>query len=127
MKRENIHLSRNLRKSQTDAEKKLWRALRNRSLDNLKFRRQFPVGKYILDFYCPECKIGIEADGGQHYSEQGAKKDEARSKELLDLGIKILRFSDRDILNNMEGVCQAILLEVNKTPHPDPLPKGARE
>ena len=73
-----------------------------------KFRRQFPVGKYILDFYSPEHGLGIEADGGQ-YCENGVKqKDEVRREELFRLGIRILRFSDREILNNIEGVCEII-------------------
>ena len=82
MKRENIGKSRYLRRNQTDAEKKLWTTLRNRQLCNVKFRRQFPTDRYILDFYIPECRIGIEADGGQHYEDKGKKKDEIRTKRL---------------------------------------------
>jgi very-short-patch-repair endonuclease len=91
MKRNNIPRSRSLRRNQTDAEKKLWSFLRNRSLNGLKFRRQFSVGKYILDFYCPELKIGIEADGGQHYEQYGKKDDEVRAKELLKYGIENIK------------------------------------
>ncbi len=108
MKRGNIQRSRVLRRDQTDAEKKLWGILRNRQLAGVKFRRQFPVGKYILDFYCPENGLGIEADGGQHCEDGIRQKDEARGEELFRLGIKILRFSDREILNNIEGVCEII-------------------
>jgi adenine-specific DNA-methyltransferase len=63
--------------------------LRNRQLDRVKFKRQFPVGGYILDFYSPEYRLGIEADGGQHYGDEGNKRDEIRTKELSKLGIRI--------------------------------------
>jgi very-short-patch-repair endonuclease len=118
MKRNNILKCRNLRKNQTDAEKKLWSILRNRQLYGVKFRRQFPVGRYILDFYSPEYRIGIEADGGQHYTNTGRTKDDIREKELLKYGITILRFSDRDILNNIEGVCKVIINKIKESPSP---------
>jgi very-short-patch-repair endonuclease len=79
MKRKNIDKCRIFRKNQTNAERKLWLVLRNRQLSGAKFRRQFPIGKYILDFYSPEYKLGIEADGGQHYEEKGRLKDKQRS------------------------------------------------
>jgi very-short-patch-repair endonuclease len=83
-------------------------------LAGVKFRRQFSVGKYILDFYSPEYKFGIEADGGQHYEDDGKWKDEMRTKELFKQGIEILRFSDRDILNNAEGVSELIQKKIEK-------------
>jgi very-short-patch-repair endonuclease len=64
LKRNDIDKCRELRRKQTDAQKKLWEILRNRQLDRVKFKRQFPVGGYILDFYSPEYRLGIEADGG---------------------------------------------------------------
>jgi len=67
MKRNNIERCRNLRKNQSNAEKKLWSILRNRQLSGVKFRRQFSIGRYIVDFYSPEYRVGIEADGGQHF------------------------------------------------------------
>jgi adenine-specific DNA-methyltransferase len=72
------------------------------------------VGKNILDFYFPEYKLGIEADGGQHYEDEGKWKDEMRTKELFKQGIQILRFSDRDILNNPEGVSELIQKKIEK-------------
>ncbi len=129
MKRENIQRSRTLRRTQTNAEKKLWDLLRNRQLLDVKFRRQFPVGHYIIDFYSPQCRLGIEADGGQHYDEDGKQKDETRTEELSKFGIKILRFSDYEILNNIEGIIEVIQKEVGKLiipPHLDPLPGGER-
>ncbi|MDI6763359.1 MAG: endonuclease domain-containing protein [Thermodesulfobacteriota bacterium] len=131
MKRQNIEKCRNLRKKQSDAEKKLWEVLRNRQLKGAKFRRQFPVGRYILDFYCPEYRLGIEADGGQHYEDKGRQKDGLRTRELNELGVKIVRFSDREILTNIDGVYETIQSIVEKRkanpPHLNPLPNGERK
>jgi very-short-patch-repair endonuclease len=128
VKRTNIGKARDLRKNQTDAEKKLWAVLRDRSLANVKFRRQFPIENYILDFYSPDIKLCIEADGGQHYTEDGKQQDEEREKVLAGLGIKVIRFSDRDILTNVEGVCEVIFRAIGKAipPHLSPLPVGER-
>lgn len=118
MKRKHIERCRRLRKNQTDAENKLWSMLRNRQLQGVKFRRQFSIDRYILDFYCPEYKLAIEADGGQHYY-NGKKRDEIRSKILSTYEIEILRFSDLDILNNIEGVCEVIGKVIERN-HPSP-------
>lgn len=114
MKRNNINKSRKLRRNQTEAEKKLWTLLRNRQLAGAKFRRQFPISGYILDFYAPQYKLNIEADGGQHYEDKGKQRDEIRTRELHKLGIETVRFSDRDILSNIEGVYEAIKKTIEK-------------
>ena len=114
VKRRNIDRCRKLRKNQTDSEKKLWSVLRNRQLAGAKFRRQFPVGGYILDFYSPEYRLGIEADGGQHYEDKSREKDEVRAKELSKLGIEMLRFSDHEILNNIDGIYESIQKNLKK-------------
>lgn len=129
IKRDNIGKCRNPRRDQTDAEKKLWGILRNRQLVGIKFRRQFPVGRYLLDFYSLECNLGIEADGGQHYDEDGKRKDQIRTEELSKFGIKILRLSDCEVLNNMEGIAEVIQQEIEKLmtpPHLNPLSRGER-
>ena len=129
MKRGNIQKSRTLRRNQTSAGKKLWDLLRNRQLLDVKFRRQFSVGHHIIDFYAPQYKLGIEADGGQHYDENGKQKDKTRTEELSNLGIKILRFSDYEILNNIEGIVEVIQEEIGKSiipPPLSPLPRGER-
>ena len=108
MKRNNIEKCRNLRKNQTDAEKKLWAVLRNRQMAGTKFRRQFSIGRYILDFYSPKYRVGIEADGGGHYEDRENQRDKLRTKELSILGIEILRFNNLEILNNIAGVCEVI-------------------
>jgi very-short-patch-repair endonuclease len=129
MKRGNILRSRTLRRNQTNAEKKLWDLLQNRQLLDVKFRRQFPVGHYIIDFYSPQCRLGIEADGGQHYDEDGKQRDQIGAEELSKFGIKILRFSDCEALNNIEGIAEVIREEIGKLmipPHLNPLPRGER-
>ncbi|MGC1455443.1 MAG: endonuclease domain-containing protein [Nitrospirota bacterium] len=127
MKRKNIGQSRALRKHQTDAEKKLWMVLRNRRLAGVKFRRQFPFDRYILDFYSPEYKICVEADGGQHYINECFQKDVIRTKNLSDSGIQVLRFSDRDILINIEGICEVIHQAIVKAPSPQSSPLRGEE
>jgi very-short-patch-repair endonuclease len=130
MKRNNIDKSRKLRRNQTEAEKKLWTLLRNRQLAGVKFRRQSPVSGYILDFYAPQYKLNIEADGGQHYEDKGKQRDEIRTRELSKLGIETIRFSDRDILTNIEGVYEAIKKAIEKrcpTPSPPSSPPWGEE
>ncbi len=124
MKRKNIPKCRTLRQNQTDAEQKLWSMLRDRQLGGIKFRRQFSVGKYILDFYAPKFHLGIEADGGQHYDDRGSEYDKARTGELAKHKIKILRFTNLEILNNLRGVSEKILEIINihsPSPHSSPL------
>ena len=129
MRRNNIERCRNLRKNQTDAEKKLWSILQNRQLSGVKFRRQFSIGRYILDFYSHEYRFGIEADGGQHYEDKNRQRDELRTRELNKLGVEIVRFSDWEILTNIEGVYEIIKKTIEKKgnpPHLNPLPVGER-
>ncbi|HXH08985.1 MAG TPA: endonuclease domain-containing protein [Alphaproteobacteria bacterium] len=105
--------SRKLRKTQTDAEKLLWSALRNRQLLGLKFRRQYLVEPYILDFYCHKYRLGIELDGGQHYTNEGKQRDSTRDTFIAAQGVRILRFSDLDVLANLEAVLQTIVAELS--------------
>jgi very-short-patch-repair endonuclease len=91
----------------TDAERKLWSILRANQTA-VKFRRQVPFGRYILDFCSHEAKLNIEVDGSQHYTEEGRMKDQIRDAELRSHGIEVMRFSDRDVLTNIVGVGEAI-------------------
>ena len=93
----------------TDAETKLWSMLRNRRLGGMKFRRQRPVGRYFLDFYCVERRLAVEADGGQHFTELGRAHDERRTQDLQSMGMRVLRFTDREILLEPEWVEEQIL------------------
>jgi very-short-patch-repair endonuclease len=90
----------------TDAEKLLWLRLRARQLKGRQFYRQRIIGNYIVDFYCPKANLIIEIDGGQHYTEEGIKKDKMRDKYMREQGYKILRFSDREIFENLAGVME---------------------
>lgn len=99
--------ARRLRREMTDAERKLWPILRG-SQAGVKFRRQVPYRRYILDFYFHEAKLNIEVDGGQHYSEEGMVRDRMRDAQLRADGIEVMRFSDRDVLTNTTGVGEAI-------------------
>ncbi len=109
-----VSLARTLRKNQTDAEKLLWRTLRDRQLEGLKFRRQRLIGKYVVDFVCIEEKIIIESDGSQHYR---SEEDLVRDAFLSGKGYTVLRFWNNEILKNIDGVIQKIL-EVVHVPSP---------
>ena len=97
----------NLRNNQTEAERKLWKYLRNKQLD-IKFRRQYGIGNYIADFYCPELKLVVELDGEQHYTKEGMEYDKIREDYMSSLGIKTIRFSNSDVMRNIEGVLEII-------------------
>jgi very-short-patch-repair endonuclease len=101
-------LSQRLRRNMTDAENMLWLKLRRKQLKGYQFYRQKIIGKYIVDFYCPRANLVIELDGGQHYSETGKAKDRARDDVLVEMGIKVLRFSDKDVFKNVGGVMEGI-------------------
>ena len=101
-------ISQHLRKNMTDAENMLWLRLRRKQLKGRPFYRQKVIGKYIVDFYCPKANLVIELDGGQHYSEAGKAKDRTRDDVLREMGVKVLRFSDRDVFENMGGVMEKI-------------------
>jgi len=105
---------RRLRKNATDAERKLWSILRSRQMSDLKFLRQYRVGPYTLDFYCPERRLAIEVDGGQHADICGQQHDAHRDKYLKDLHIRVIRFWNNDVLQNIEGVGQRITEEAVK-------------
>jgi very-short-patch-repair endonuclease len=105
---------RRLRKNATDAEQKLWSVLRSRRMASLKFFRQYSVVPYILDFYCPELRLAIEVDGGQHADVYGQQRDAHRDRYLKELNIRVIRFWNNDVLQNIEGVGQKIKEEVEK-------------
>ena len=107
MKHENI-LARNLRKNSTPQELKLWKLLRNHQYHNLGFKRQHPIGNYIVDFVCKEKFIIIEIDGGQHNSEQDIIKDNERTTFLEAKGYQVVRFWNNEIDSNIEGVFEKL-------------------
>ena len=117
-------LARSLRQRSTDAERRVWQYLRDRKLGGFKFRRQHPIGKYIVDFVCLECHLVVELDGSQHIVNR--RVDAVRENALNRAGYSVLRFWDNDVLRNTDGVLAAILVATG-VPHPRPLPKGERE
>jgi very-short-patch-repair endonuclease len=120
--------ARRVRRHQTDAERVLWFRLRDRRLAGLKFKRQVPIDRYIVDFLCAERKLIVEIDGGQH--DQRRERDSGRTATLEAMGYLVLRFWNNEVLQNMNGVLEAILstgLPISEPPHPNPLPSGERE
>lgn len=101
----NTEIAKKLRQNMTDAEKLLWYHLKNKQLNGYKFRRQEPIGDYIVDFVCYSCHIVIEADGGQHLD---SEKDKERDNWLNSQGFRVLRFWNNDIISNIEGILEVI-------------------
>jgi very-short-patch-repair endonuclease len=136
--------ARRLRHESTDCERLLWQRLRNRQIGGFKFRRQYPLPPYVLDFYCAELGLAVELDGGQHFSDEAQRKDAERSRYLGTRGIRVIRFSNHEVLLQMPEVLAEILRQAEiAAPHPNPrlwhpaspyllhpcsrLPGGARE
>jgi very-short-patch-repair endonuclease len=103
-----LDFARELRKEQTDAENLLWHLLRGRRFCGFKFRRQYPIGGYILDFYCHPAKLVIELDGGGHNADEQRLYDAERTKVLEGAGLRVLRFWNNEVLNSLEGVLTEI-------------------
>jgi len=121
--RHKITIARDLRRTSTDAERRLWYYLRNRQLDGHHFRRQVPLGRYIVDFACLESKLIVELDGGQH-AEQMAE-DAERTSYLARGGLRVVRFWNDDVLLRTESVLERILVALREaSPHPSPLPQA---
>jgi len=100
--------ARELRQEPTAAEKLLWSAIRNRKLNNLKFRRQHPLDKFIVDFYCNEKKLVVELDGGVHDVKRNKEYDDARTEMLTGLNISVLRFKNEEVMSNLNDVLKKI-------------------
>lgn len=99
---------RALRNNLTSAEAILWRSIKNRQLEGRRFRRQFSIGPYILDFYCPKEKLGVELDGAYHFTEAGNGRDVKRDKYLSELGITIIRIENKNVFLIHEQVLEFI-------------------
>jgi len=118
--------ARRLRKDATDVERRLWAALRNRQLENHKFRFQATIGPFVVDFLCAEKRLVVELDGSQH----GEESDRERTSFLEDAGYSVMRFWNSDVIGNFEGVVEAIRLQltampvVQLSPSPNPLPQA---
>ena len=126
----NIQRARDLRKHPTEAEHRLWRRLQRRQIADAKFRRQQPLGPYIVDFVCLEHRLIVEIDGGQHAGQ--ATADERRTLWLEQRGFRVLRFWNNEVLAHTDDVAQAIFNFIRSqgviasTPHLNPPPQGGR-
>ena len=108
-----LKFARDLRQTQTDAETLIWYLIRNRRIFNTKFRRQHPIERYIIDFYCHEHKLAIELDGSQHFEIVTQAKDLERSEYLNSLGISVLRVDNLQVLTETESVLEKIYQELS--------------
>lgn len=108
MNKKNI-LAKKLRQDQTKQETTVWNLLRNHKINGLKFKRQYPIGNYIVDFVCHEIQLIIEIDGGQHNDDEHKIYDIERSQYLNSRGYTVIRFWNNEIDNNLEGVYQRII------------------
>jgi very-short-patch-repair endonuclease len=106
--------ARALRHDSTEAESKLWSALRGRRLADAKFRRQAPIGPFIADFCCEQHKLVVELDGGQH--DDAKAQDDRRTQWLKGKGYRVVRFWNNEVLQNLDGVLSAILSALGKLP-----------
>ena len=97
-----------LRNNMTAAEQKLWLQLKGKQLENCKFRRQYSVAQFIIDFYSPEIKLAIEVDGDSHFQEGAQEYDRERQQFIESAKINFLRFTNNDIYNNISAVCEVI-------------------
>lgn len=103
-----------LRNNSTKAEQLLWKYLKNSRFLNLKFRRQQGIGRYIVDFYCPDCRLAIEIDGDSHFNEDSLEYDNIRTEFLNAEGIKVIRFTNTDIYKNISAVLENLKSEIEK-------------
>jgi len=104
-----VEKARQLRQQATEAEKILWKALRNRELNNLKFRRQHPIASYVVDFYCAEVILIVEVDGSMHNIPEERNYDKARQEDLENMGYSVIRFTNTQIENDLDNVLSIII------------------
>ncbi len=116
--------ARHLRKNPTEAENRLWTALRRQQIGDAKFRRQVPFGPYVADFACLSARLIIELDGGQHAAR--AKGDEQRDAWFAARGYRTVRFWNNEVFENFDGVLTAIAKTLQRSPHPSPPPQGGK-
>ena len=117
--------ARALRRNSTDAERVIWNALRAHRLNGASFRRQTPIGPYVVDFVCPMANLVVELDGGQHFEDAKIKQDSRRDAFLALKGFRVLRFSNHDVMTNRQGVLETIAAGlVAPPPQPSPASGG---
>lgn len=97
-----------------ETEVKLWRRLKGRQLSGYKIRRQYGIGKYVIDFYCPKLKMGIEIDGDSHFTVKGINHDKVRNNYIKKEGINLIRIPSSEVNDNLDGVIKFISGEFEK-------------
>jgi very-short-patch-repair endonuclease len=112
--------ARKLRRTMTDVERKLWNVLRGRQLDSYKFRRQHPIGPYVLDFFCEQLGLAIELDGDQHGDPANVRKDTERSEWLNAHGVRVIRFWNADLRGDINPALDIILDALRAPALPQP-------
>ena len=118
--------ARSLRANPTDAEQRLWARLRRKQILGVQVYRQKPIGNYIADFYAPAARLVVEVDGSQHFEPQQAKRDERRTAHLNHLGLRVLRYTDRQVLLEIDSVLEDIFQAVKQIPLRPPFSKGGK-
>ncbi len=108
--------SRQLRENMTDAERKLWSKIRMKQLKGCQFYRQKPIGDYIVDFFCPRAKLVIEVDGSHHLVCESIEYDRIRDEYLSSFGLRVLRFTNTDVLTRIEAVVESITENMERNP-----------
>ena len=124
-----------MRHESVPAEQKLWFFLRDRKLGGFKFRRQVPIDRYVADFYCAACKLIVETDGDSHFEPDSEKRDAERTAYLTKTGYSVIRFTNVEVFESLDGVLEAILeacetrrgVTVGPSPLPSPPSTGERE
>lgn len=117
-----LDFKRRLRSDMTGPEKRLWSRLRSRQLQGSKFRRQHGIGPYIVDFYCPEQSLVIEIDGDSHADAEQIQKDQRRDRYLQSIGLRVVRYTNDDIMKNLDGVLEDLQKRVSSgSASPNPL------
>jgi len=109
---------RELRANQTEAEEKLWQSLRGRKLGGFKFNRQFSIGPYILDFYCPKLRLGIELDGSQHAETEAKNLDKDKERILKASNVRVIRFWNDEVMHDTKKVLESIQKAIAKDGSP---------
>jgi very-short-patch-repair endonuclease len=119
--------ARSLRHESTDAERLIWSALRAHRVNGASFRRQTPIGPYIVDFVCHGANLIVELDGGQHFEPEHIKRDARRDAFLVSKGFCVLRFNNHDVMANRQGVLETIAAALADAPSPTLPRKRGRE
>jgi very-short-patch-repair endonuclease len=119
--------ARSLRRDSTDAERLIWNAVRAHRMNGVGFRRQKPIGPYVVDFVCQGAMLVIEIDGGQHFAAQQQEHDARRDAFLASKGFRVLRFNNFDVMTNRNGVLETIAAAIERSPSPTLPRKRGRE